>query len=218
MNTPAVGAPAYSSYAAPMQQSAPAQQTYSTTGQSALAQTDNYQFRQHAQPQQFAAQDDNYSVINKTDLMLGAAGAVGGFFAAGLIGLSGPIGALILGVALLGISAGVRAIKHKSNKKQQQQAMQQQMQPVQFNRPQQMYQYPGQQQSQHYIPQQQAPQYQYPQQQQHVPQYQPAQYAPQPGQRPHPGQQPHPGQMPPGYQPGQPQQQQSMWDKILSWL
>ena len=71
-----------------------------------------------------APKKDNYSVINKTDLMLGAAGAVGGFFLAGIIGVTGPIGALILGLALLGMSAITRAVSNSSEKKKQQQGQQ----------------------------------------------------------------------------------------------
>lgn len=163
-----------------------------------------------------AAKKDNYKVINGTDLMVGAAGAVGGFFLAGIIGVTGPIGALILGLALLGMSAGIRAIKHSSDKKKQQQTPQavhpgfQQNYQAQYQN-----QYPNQQAGM--APNQRAPQYAYPQQAPQVPAsnmaYQQAyqQYQPQPGQQM--------AAQPPGAYPQQyATQNKSMWDKFLSWL
>lgn len=165
-----------------------------------------------------APKKDNYSVINKTDLMLGAAGAVGGFFLAGIIGVTGPIGALILGLALLGMSAGVRAIKHNSDKKQQQQqpqAMQPGFQQYNYQQPQFQNQYP---QTSMAPNQQVAPQYINPAQAPQVPAsnmaYQQAyqQYPPQQGQVAGQPQVAYPQQY------AGVQQNQSMWDKFLSWL
>lgn len=65
-----------------------------------------------------------YEYVAKKDVAFGILGAVGGYFAAGLVGLSGPIGAIILGLALLGMSAITRAVQHNSAKKQQQQGQQ----------------------------------------------------------------------------------------------
>lgn len=65
-------------------------------------------------------QSKPYEYIAQKDVAFGIAGAIGGFFLAGLVGLSGPIGALILGLGLLAVSAVTRAIKHKSDEKQQQ--------------------------------------------------------------------------------------------------
>lgn len=106
--------------------------------------------------------------VSRKDVAFGLLGAVGGYFAAGLIGLSGPIGALILGVALLGLSAVTRAVQRSQAKKAAQQ-----MQPPQ-NMPQAPnYPYPGQQpqyQNRYNYqmtpgqPGQQDPRYQYPQQ------------------------------------------------------
>lgn len=141
--TSAVGAPSY--------QYTPAQtqgvyQTQATAVNPAYQQQDAYQARYQYNPgNAVQAPQEEYKVINKSDLMLGAAGAVGGFFLAGMIGVSGPIGALILGIALLGLSAGIRGIKHMSQKKQQQQ-MTQAVHPG-FQQQQQYYQYPGQQYS-----------------------------------------------------------------------
>lgn len=57
--------------------------------------------------------------VSKKDVAFGILGAVGGFFAAGLVGLSGPIGAIILGVAMLAISAIGRAVARNKAAKQQ---------------------------------------------------------------------------------------------------
>lgn len=65
------------------------------------------------------AQEPPYEYIAQKDVAFGIAGAIGGFFLAGLVGLSGPIGALILGFGLLAMSAATRAIKHNSDKNQQ---------------------------------------------------------------------------------------------------
>ena len=209
--TTSVGAPQYAQMNQPVQAPMQAPAAAPTSGPTYA--TDAYR-TQLAQPQrqmQAAAPvqpKSDYKVISGTDVAIGAAGAVGGFFLAGMIGLSGPIGALILGLALFGISAGVRALKNNSDKKKQQQ----QMQPV----------HPGFQQQQpqfqnRYNYQQQAmppQQYAYPPQQAAPQMQQNMQYAQAYQQRP--------GQMPPqqpGAYPGAyPQQNQSMWDKFLSWL
>ena len=145
--TSSVGAPNYNY--SPMQTQSAYQATAVAPTNSAYQQQDVYRPQQ---PQQsYAAGQQNaepYAVVNKTDFMLGAAGAIGGFFLAGMVGLSGPIGALILGVALLGLSAGVRAIKHNSQQKQQQQVQQ----AVHPGFQQQQYQYPGQNTNQSYQP------------------------------------------------------------------
>ncbi|HEY9839896.1 MAG: hypothetical protein ACAI44_33655 [Candidatus Sericytochromatia bacterium] len=110
------------------------------------------------------AQEPPYEYVASKDVAFGIAGAVGGYFLAGLVGLSGPVGAIILGIALLGISAIVRAVNHSSQKKKQEEAAQQGMpkpptyptpaQPMYQNR----YNYENQQQ-----PGQQDPRYRYPQ-------------------------------------------------------
>lgn len=145
---------------------------------------------------------DNYQYVAQKDVAFGILGAVGGFFAAGLVGLSGPIGALILGAAFLAISAIGRAISHNKQSKQQQQMPQQ----------------PGG------MPQ--APQYPYPTQGanqaiQYQNQYNNTQMTPQQG-MPQPGypQQAQNQQFQPGMQAQNMYQQQpqnrSMWDKFLS--
>jgi len=79
--------------------------------------------------------------VSKKDVAFGLLGAVGGYFAAGMLGLTGPIGALVVGLALLGISAVGRGVKRAQAKKAAKQ-----MQPPQ-NMPQ-APNYPGQQQPQ----------------------------------------------------------------------
>lgn len=66
------------------------------------------------------AAEKPYEYVAQKDVAFGILGAVGGYFAAGLIGVSGPIGALILGIALLGMSAITRAVQHSKQKEQQQ--------------------------------------------------------------------------------------------------
>lgn len=216
-NIQSVGAPAYPQMPAGAQPMYQTQAAAPVTGPTYATDAYRARLQQQAPPVAAAAAPapkDDYKPINTTDIMLGGAGAVGGFFLAGMVGLSGPIGALILGIALLGLSAGIRAIKHKSDQKQQQT----QMQAV----------HPGFQQAQpqyqnYYAPQQGMPQqpqqYAYPQQaaapmpqqnMQYAQSYQ--QYQPRPGQ---PAQAPMPAQ---GAYPGAYPQQQSMWDKFLSWL
>lgn len=188
---PQTTGPAYTQAAAPV--SAPAAYTQ-----------DRYQpvyAQSYGMPMQQA--QESYSPINKQDLMLGAAGAVGGFFLAGLIGLSGPIGALILGVALLAISAGGRAIKHNGQKKQQQQMQQPHQMPQVQTGFQQPYAGPAYTQQQiSFSPQQPSP-YAYPAQQQ-------APMMQQPYRQGYPQQQA-------GYNP-QPQQSEGFWSKLLRWL
>ncbi|PKL75384.1 MAG: hypothetical protein CVV27_15660 [Candidatus Melainabacteria bacterium HGW-Melainabacteria-1] len=77
-----------------------------------------------------------YEYVAQKDVAFGILGAVGGYFAAGLIGLSGPIGALILGITLLGLSAITRAVKHNQDKKAAQQAAQPPVMPQPPNYPQ----------------------------------------------------------------------------------
>lgn len=107
-------------------------------------------------------QQKPYEYIAQKDVAFGIAGAVGGFFLAGLVGLSGPIGALILGLGLLAVSAVTRAIQHKKDEKQQQQPVQGMPKPPVYPQ-QQMYQinYNGQNPQQG---QQMDPRYRYPQQ------------------------------------------------------
>jgi len=177
---------------------------------SAYGQADYYQPQYHQQPYGApAAQAEKpYSIINKQDLMLGAAGAVGGFFLAGMVGLTGPIGALILGIALLGISAAARGVKHMSQKKQQQQQLQQQAVHPGFQQPyHQPQHYAGpaySQQQTSFAPQQQGAAYQYPARQ----------AAPPMMQQPYQQGYPQPGH--PGYPPQQ--QQPGFWAKLLRWL
>lgn len=188
---PQTAAPQYAQAAAPV--SAP----------SAYGQGDRYQpvyAQSYGVPMQQA--QETYSPINKQDLMLGVGGAVGGFFLAGLVGLSGPIGALILGVALLAISAAGRAIKHNSQKKQQQQMMQQQQMPQVHSGFQQPYAGPAYSQQQISF----------------APQQGPSAYPPQRPQAPmmqQPYQQGYPQQQSPY---GQPPQQESFFSKLLRWL
>lgn len=194
-NTSSVGGPSYAQM--PYQTQAPTQ-TYGVAPTQQGYQADGYQARQYQQaPMQAAAPKEEYQVINKTDVAFGIAGAVGGYFLAGMVGLTGPIGALIAGLVLLGLSAGIRGIKHMSDKKQQQQPMQA-VHPgfqQQYNyQPQYQNSYntsmaPQQQQQQYYAPQQPVPQM--PNNMQYAQSYQ-------------------------QYQ--QPQQQKSLWDKFLSWL
>lgn len=80
-------------------------------------------------------QQDNYEYVSQKDVAFGVVGAVGGFFLAGAIGLTGPIGALIFGLAALGISSIGRAIKHSAAKKKAQQPPQQMPQPPQYPDP-----------------------------------------------------------------------------------
>lgn len=193
---PQTAAPQYAQAAAPV--SAP----------SAYGQGDRYQpvyAQSYGVPMQQA--QETYSPINKQDLMLGVGGAVGGFFLAGLVGLSGPIGALILGVALLAISAGGRAIKHNSQKKQQEQMMQAQQMPQVHPGFQQSYAGPAYSQQQiSFAPQQQTGPSAYMPQQPQVPMMQ------------QPYQQGYPQQQPQGAPYGQPPQQESFWSKLLRWL
>lgn len=173
-NISSVGAPAYNYTPAQTQAAYQATPTAATT---AYQQADMYQARYQASPVQATQQQEPYSVINKTDMMLGAGGAVAGFFLAGMIGVSGPIGALIVGLVILGLSAGVRGIKHMSQKKQQQQMTQ----AVHPGFQQQTYQYPQQAyQPQSYQPTSYTPtqqNYQYPQQAQAAVPQQSMQYA-----------------------------------------
>lgn len=81
--------------------------------------------------------------VSKKDVAFGLLGAVGGFFGAGLIGLSGPVGAIILGIALLAMSSITRAVSRNKAAKQQppqQQPGQMPAPPVYPQRQQQMYQ------------------------------------------------------------------------------
>ena len=208
--TSSVGAPGYY----PTYQTQAPAQTYGPAPTQAYG-NDAYQARYAPQPGMAGApQEEPYAIINKTDMMLGVAGAVGGFFLAGMIGLTGPIGALIFGIALLGLSAGIRGIKHMSEKKDQQQ-----MQAVHpgFQQP----QYQPQTQYQNYYspqqtsmaPTQQPGAYNYPPQA--APQMQNMQYAQQYQQYQQPAGAPGAA---PGAYPGAYPQQQSMWDKFLSWL
>lgn len=187
--TNSVGAPAYY----PTYQAQAPMPTYAAAPTQAYG-NDAYQARYGAQPMAPAAQKEPYAIVNKGDMMLGVAGAVGGFFLAGMIGLTGPIGALILGLGLLATSVVVRAIKHSQEQKQPQQ-----MQAVHSGF-QQNYQYQPQYQ-QYYAPSQTS-------------------MAPQPtGATPYNGaygQVAAPTYAAPSY-PAAPAQQ-SGWDKFLSWL
>lgn len=203
MYTSAAGAANYPSYY-PTQATGQAQ-VVTPTAPGAYAQTDNYQARYQQQPMQAAQPKEEYSIINKTDVAFGVAGAVGGFFLAGMVGLTGPIGALILGIALLGLSAGMRAVKHNKEQKQQQQ-MPQAVHPG-F---QQQYQYPAQ----GYQSYSGAPSSYTPGMQQQQSYYSNPQAAPQmPMQQPY-AQQPYGQQQPGAAYP----RQMSAWDKFLSWL
>lgn len=187
--TNSVGAP--QAYYPTYQAQAPVQ-TYGAAPTQAYG-ADAYQARYAPQPMGAAPQQkEPYAVLNKTDMMLGVGGAVAGFFLAGMIGLTGPIGALIFGLGLMALSAGVRGIKHMSEKNQQQQQMQavhpgfqqnyQAYQPAYQN-------YYGPNQTSMAPTQPGSPQYQYPQ-----------------------------GYSQQGAYPGAYPQQKSMWDKFLSWL
>lgn len=67
-------------------------------------------------------QEKPYEYVNQKDVAFGIAGAAAGYFLLPMVcSVTGPIGALIAGLVLLGLSAGIRGIKHMSEKKQQQQ-------------------------------------------------------------------------------------------------
>lgn len=94
-------------------------------------------------PGSVAPPEPEVEYVSKKDVAFGLLGAGAGYFLAPMIGLTGPIGAIILGIALLGISAAGRAMKRSSAKKQQQQMQpppQQMPQPPQYPNPQQHYQ------------------------------------------------------------------------------
>ncbi len=180
--------------AAPQTSYAPQQMGY---------QADQAQFRYQQGPPNQAPKQESFKLLDSGDLKMGIAGAVGGFFLAGLIGLSGPIGALILGVALLAVSMGSRAMKHNKQKKAQAQTQQpqyQQPRPVQFSQQQsgQSYQY----------------NYQYQQQPMQSQPYQYSQAAPQ--QNMNSQQNYQQGQQ--GYAGGNNTWGSNMWEKFLSWL
>lgn len=102
--------------------------------------------------------------VSRKDVAFGLLGAVGGYFAAGLVGLSGPIGALILGVALLGMSAITRGVQRSQAKKAAQQMQPPQGMPQAPNYPGQQPQFQNQYnyQNQGQPGQQQDPRYRYP--------------------------------------------------------
>ena len=113
-----------------------------------------------AQPQ------DNYEYVSKKDVAFGALGAGAGFFLGPMIGLSGPIGAIILGIAILAISSVGRAISHNKAQKQAQQPPNQMPHPPQYPNPQmqQGQQFQNQYNYQMDPNQMQDPRYRYPQQ------------------------------------------------------
>lgn len=79
-------------------------------------------------------QEQPYKYVAQQDVAFGIAGAAAGYFLLPMIcSVGGPIGALIGGLALLAISAIVRAVKHGSAKKEAQK--QQQQQPNQMPAP-----------------------------------------------------------------------------------
>ncbi len=115
---------------------------------------------------------DNYEYVAKKDVAFGILGAGAGFFLGPMIGLTGPIGAIILGIALLAISSIGRAVKNNKAKKDAQQQLppNQMPQAPQYPDPR-MQQQPGQQFQNQYNyqmnpnqMQQQDPRYRYPQQ------------------------------------------------------
>lgn len=108
------------------------------------------------------APKQEYQYIAQKDVAFGILGAAGGFFLAPMIGLTGPIGALILGIALLGISAASRAIQHSKAQKQQQQQPGGMPQAPQYPNPAQQPQFQNRY-DYNMAPQQQDPRYRYPQ-------------------------------------------------------
>jgi hypothetical protein len=82
------------------------------------------------------APEKPYEYVSQKDVAFGIAGAAAGYFLLPMLfAVSGPIGALIAGVVLLGLSAGIRGIKHMSEKKQQQQGNNQMPVPPQYPNP-----------------------------------------------------------------------------------
>ena len=161
-------------------------------------QADQTQFRYQAPGSpQAAPKAESFKILDSSDLKMGIAGAVGGFLLAGMVGLTGPVGALILGIALLAVSMGTRALKHSQQKKAQAQMQPNQNyqapRPVQFS--------------------QQAPAYQYQYQYQQQPMPTQA-YNPQAA----PTQNMNYQQGPAGYPSTNQGWGSNMWEKFLSWL
>jgi hypothetical protein len=216
--TSSVGAPGYyPSY----QTQAPAQAYGAAAALPPGYVSDGYKPQMATSPQAPAAASaqpqEPYAILNKTDMMLGVGGAVAGFFLAALIGLTGPMGALIFGLGALGLSMAVRGVKHLTEKNSQPQ-----MQAVHPGFQQPMYQNYYSPQSTTMAPSQQPYQSAYPQTAAPAPNAQSMQYAQayqqyrQPNGAPAYPQQAYPQQ--PGVNPAAYPQQQSAWDKFLSWL
>lgn len=74
--------------------------------------------------QPMAMPQQQHEYVSKKDVGLGILAAVAGFFLAGMIGLTGPMGALLFGGGALALSAITRAISSGSDKKKQQQPQQ----------------------------------------------------------------------------------------------
>ncbi|MGV3524791.1 MAG: hypothetical protein ACO1RX_11215 [Candidatus Sericytochromatia bacterium] len=71
--------------------------------------------------QPMAMPQQQYEYVSKKDVGIGIMAAIAGFFLAGMLGMTGPMGAIVFGAGALALSAIGRAVSSASDKKKQQQ-------------------------------------------------------------------------------------------------